>query len=256
MCHIYQAVCWSSVRRRQRSVTVLNKLYIVAILVVWLWGCSSLSPVVESKDVQDEIPPGLLPEGQGWWYARFHVNWPEGEEIRWYMGSLIGGEVIAQIFDEYYQDVYIWRVHRRAVRDDYGHVFSFIFYSTPQGAQRIFNAIENHKVVKSLLESGQLSKVTVDDVTRITRPNIEDTSDERWPESVQKTWPAMVMGTSRMWLDLVSELASNEIGSDGIEANYKNVHMELTRIWRENGQSALLHHLNAIYAYQPLLMRY
>ena len=237
---------------------MFQKLFITAILAISLWGCTSLSPVVESSDasVHGQALSGTLPEGEGWWYARFHIYWPEDEEARWYVGTLIGGEVIAPIFDEYYQDVYIWRIHRRASRDGYGHVFSFIFYSTPQGAQRIYAAIENHAVVKTLLESGHLTKVTTDDVTRITRPNIEDTSDDHWPLSVQKTWPAMIMGASRMWLDLVSELASHESNIDGIDAKYKKVQDDITRIWREQGQHAMLHHMNAVYAYQPLLIRY
>jgi hypothetical protein len=227
-------------------------------LAFGLWGCASLAPVVEdSADTQQpQADTVALPEGDGWWYARFHIDWPEGEPTRWYVGTLIGGEVIAPIFDDYYQDVYIWRIHRRASRDGYGHVFSFIFYSTPQGAQRIYAAIENNAVVKSLLESGQLTEVSVDDVTRITRPNIEDTSDEHWPESVQKTWPAMIMGTSRMWLDLVSELAANESAIGGLDAKYRNVQEAVTAIWREQGQHAVLHHINAVYAYQPLLIRY
>ena len=237
---------------------MFHQLLITAILAIGLWGCTSLSPVVESSDAQehDQKLSGTLPEGEGWWYARFHIDWPEDEEIRWYIGTLIGGEVIAPILNEYYQDVYIWRVHRRASRDGHGHVFSFIFYSTPQGAQRIYNAIENHTVVKSLLESGRLTKVAVDDVTMLTRPNIEDTSDDRWPVSVQKTWPAMIMGTSRMWLDLVSEIASDESSLGGIEAKYKKVQNDITRIWREQGQHAMLHHMNAVYSYQPLLIRY
>ena len=237
---------------------MFHQLLITAILAIGLWGCTSLSPVVESSDAQehDQKLSGTLPEGEGWWYARFHIDWPEDEEIRWYIGTLIGGEVIAPIFNEYYQDVYIWRVHRRASRDGHGHVFSFIFYSTPQSAQRIYNAIENHTVVKSLLESRRLTKVAVDDVTMLTRPNIEDTSDDRWPVSVQKTWPAMIMGTSRMWLDLVSEIASDESSLGGIEAKYKKVQNDITRIWREQGQHAMLHHMNAVYSYQPLLIRY
>ncbi|MDH3559475.1 MAG: hypothetical protein OEN52_00795, partial [Gammaproteobacteria bacterium] len=98
---------------------MLHKLLITAVLALGLWGCASFSPIVESGDTQehDQTPSGTLPEGEGWWYARFHIDWPEGEEIRWYMGTLIGAEVIAPTFDEYYQDVYIWRVHRRASRD-------------------------------------------------------------------------------------------------------------------------------------------
>ena len=239
-------------------MNVLHKLFIAVVITLGLWGCATLAPVVEdgAATAQAEAEAGPLPGGEGWWYARFHINWPEGEEARWYLGTLIGGEVIAPIFDDYYQDVLIWRVHRRASRDGYGHVFSFIFYSSPQGAQRIYNAIENHAVVKSLLESGQLTRVAVDDVNNITRPNIEDTSDDHWPESVQKTWPAMIMGVSRMWLDLVSELAAEESALGGLEAKYKNVQEAITAVWQEQGQHAMLHHINAVYAYQPLLIRY
>jgi hypothetical protein len=237
---------------------VIHKLCITAVIALGLWGCASPSPVPEGSDTreQNQTQSGTLPEGEGWWYARFHIDRPAGEEISWYMGSLIGAEVIAPIFDEYYQDVYVWRIHRRAGNDSYGHVFSFIFYSTPQGAQRIYNAIENNAVVKSQLESGRLTRVSIDDVTSITRPNIEDTSDDNWPVSVQKTWPAMIMGASRMWLDLVSDLASRESSIGGLEAKYKKVQDDITRIWSEEGQHAILHHLNAVYAYQPLLIRY
>ena len=235
---------------------MIHKLCIAAVIALGLWGCASHSPVPEGSDTREQTQSGTLPAGEGWWYARFHIDRPAGEEISWYMGTLIGAEVIAPIFDEYYQDVYVWRIHRRAGSDSYGHVFSFIFYSTPQGAQRIFNAIENHSVVKSQLESGRLTRVTVDDVTSITRPNIEDTSDDNWPVSVQKTWPAMIMGASRMWLDLVSDLASRESSIGGLEAKYKKVQDDITRIWSEEGQHAILHHLNAVYAYQPLLIRY
>lgn len=237
---------------------MFHKLFVTAVTALGLWGCASQSPVLEGGDgrEQGQVQSGTLPEGEGWWYARFHIDRPEGGEISWYMGTLIGAEVIAPIFDAYYQDVYIWRIHRRAGNDDYGHVFSFIFYSSPQGAQRIFNAIENNAVVKSELESGRLTRVTVDDVTKITRPNIEDTSDDNWPMAVQKTWPAMIMGASRMWLDLVSDLAARESSTGGLEAKYRKVQDDMTRIWSEQGQHAILHHLNAIYAYQPLLIRY
>jgi len=64
------------------------------------------------------------------------------------------------------------------------------------------------------------------------------------------------MGASRMWLDLVTDLASREGGLGGLEAKYKKVQEEMTSTWREEGQHAVLHHLNAIHAYQPLLIRY
>ncbi len=234
------------------------KQLLAAILVFGLYGCSVVTPAVDSEQTthHDLQNSSVLPEGEGWWYARFHFDWPEGDEIRWYLGALIGGEVIAPLLEQYGQDISFWRVHRRAARDDSGHAFSFIFYSTAETAQSIYTTIENHAVVKSLLDSGRLTRLWSDDVNNILRPNIEDTSDDNWPVSVQKTWPAMIMGTSRMWLDLVSEFASADSGAGGLEARYKRVQGEVTSIWQEEGQHAYLHHLNAIYAYQPLLIRY
>ncbi|NHZ69973.1 MAG: hypothetical protein GWP20_01955 [Thermotogales bacterium] len=198
-----------------------------------------------------------LPDGTGWWYASFHIDWPEGEPIDWYMGTLIGGEVIAPLLDNYSQEILVWRIHRRASRDKAGHRFSFIFYSTPQNAQRIYGYIQNHTVTKELLQRGRLVKVAVDDVSKIKRPGIEDTSDDHWPLSVQKSWPALIMGASRMWLELVTDFSSRSENSTGdIEEKYKQVQADVTDIWQEQGQHAVLHHLNAVYAYQPLLIRY
>ena len=33
-------------------------------------------------------------------------------------------------------------------------------------------------------------------------------------------------------------------------------HDDVTQLWIDQGQHAILHHLNAVYAYQPLLIRY
>ena len=241
---------------KKTSFVSLCRLSTIVIALLALSGCASLTPAGDDTTA-DVVAASAdaLPEGEGWWYARFHIDWPEDSSIRWHMGTLIGGEVIAPVFDEYYQDIYIWRVHRRASRDG-GHIFSFIFYSTPQGAQRIYTAIENNAVVKSLLDNGQITRVEVDDVARITRPNIEDTSDARWSEPVQKTWPAMIMGASRMWLDMVSELAAEEYATRDLDEKYRKVQAGMTDIWQDQGQHAMLHHLNAVYAYQPLLMRY
>lgn len=237
---------------------MLRHHLITTAFTLCLWGCASLSPVVDNDDTRQHhsAESGILPGGQGWWYARFYIDWPENEDIRWYIGTLIGGEVIAPTYEKYHQEVSLWRVHRRAGRDKSGHVFSFVFYSTPQTAQGIYSAIEDHVVVKSLLESGRLTRFSAENVSSITRPNIEDTSDDSWPLSVRKAWPAMIMGSSRMWLELVSELSAREKSTDDLEAKYKKVQEDITRLWQEEGQHAVLHHLNALYAYQPLLIRY
>jgi hypothetical protein len=64
------------------------------------------------------------------------------------------------------------------------------------------------------------------------------------------------MGASQMWLDLVSGLAEKERDVLQDEILYSRVQSRLTKIWRQQGSHVWLHHLNALYAYQPILMRY
>jgi predicted nucleic acid-binding Zn ribbon protein len=64
------------------------------------------------------------------------------------------------------------------------------------------------------------------------------------------------MGASRMWLDLVGEVAAEHTDEQDIEQRYIKVQEEVNTIWAQQGQHAVLHHLSAIFAYQPLLITY
>ncbi|MGB5338147.1 MAG: hypothetical protein WBO06_03525, partial [Gammaproteobacteria bacterium] len=217
-----------------------------------LWGCAAVQPQqVEMQPVQDS-----LPDGEGWWYARFRMARSKDDPPSWYLGTLLAGEVIAPVFATHYRDIQIWRVHRRAGKDNHGHVFSFIFYSTPDGARRIYKDIAENPVLVRLQEEDKVTWVGFDDVHQVSRPAIEDTSDSHWSLPVQKTWPALIMGASRMWLDLVGELAAAHADETDLERRYQIVQQELNAIWAGQGQHAVLHHLSAIFAYKPLLITY
>ena len=230
---------------------------LLALLLGGLWGCALKPPATPSTAATVEpVAEDELPAGEGWWYARFFINRADGESPRWHIGTLIAGEVIAPLFDTHFPDIRIWRIHRRASSDINGHVFSFIFYSTADGAQRIYQTIGGNPVLAQLQRDGLVSRVGYDDVRTLSRPGIADTSDRKWPPLVQQTWPALIMGASRMWLDMVSLLAAGQPAEGTLEERYAAVNAEIGRIWAEQGQHALLHHLSAIYAYQPLLIRY
>jgi hypothetical protein len=234
-----------------------GRLVVMAVLLLGVAGCAALkSPTGATPTGATPPVAGAPAEGSGWWYARFAIERPDGEPPRWYIGTLLGGEVVAPVFDRHFQDIQIWRVHRRAGNDEYGHVFSFIFYSTAAGAQRIYADLEKSPVLHRLRQEGKVTGVSFDDTSRITRPRIEDTSDRHWPLSVQQTWPALAMGASRMWLDLVGEIAIKHSDEQDLEQRYREVQQEINTLWAEQGQHAVLHHLSAIFAYQPLLITY
>ena len=61
-----------------------------------------------------------------------------------------------------------------------------------------------------------------------------------------------------MWLGMIEQV-SHEIGiaddptlSQLLE-HYEQVNNEVTRIWRQEGYHALLHHLNAIFGYEAMV---
>jgi hypothetical protein len=232
-------------------VKICNRILLV-LWLLWLTGCSAM----ESKPVADQGATGELPTAEGWWYARFRIASEKDNPPLWHIDTLIAGEIIAPVFERNFKDIYIWRVHRRAAADDYGHVFSFIFYSTPQGAQRIYADISANAVLTDLQANGLVTGIDFDNLAGNTRPDIEDTSDANWPVSIQQTWPALIMGASRMWLDLVGQLSATHAGEENLIHRYELVEQDITRLWAQQGQHAVLHHLSALFAYQPLLIRY
>jgi len=100
-----------------------------------------------------------------------------------------------------------------------------------------------------------------DDTSAIARANIEDTSDGNWSPPIKKSWPFYIMGVSEMWLNLIREVASQTSWGKTpatVEAQlrfYEQVNASIEQMWKEEGQHAFLHHLNAIFGYEPLMVR-
>jgi len=68
------------------------------------------------------------------------------------------------------------------------------------------------------------------------------------------------MGVSQMWLHLIAEIAgevpreTKPSSVQDIEAFYQQVNASLQTSWREEGGHAFLHHLNALFEYQPVII--
>ncbi len=230
-----------------------SKLFLM-MLFCHMVGCTQVYTPPEITDTIQQSVSSVV-EGKSWWYYRVKVNRPKETPPNWAMGALVAGEVFSPILENYRHDIELWRFHRRAGRDQAGHQFSFIFYSSALTAQLIYYDLENNLLLRDLLQQGKLDSVQFDDVGQLSRPNLEDTSDKSWPLIIQKSWPDYIMGVSQMWLNLVHGLAENHQQVDVIQ-RYDDVQKELTALWMQYGQHAWLHHLNALYAYEPFLIRY
>ena len=199
---------------------------------------------------------------RGWWYVRFIREWPEDseEEPAWYLDLLIANEIVAPVFYRHEANIPLWRFHRRAAHDQYGHALSFIIYATPETAEAVYSDIRSDPLLESLIASGRVDRVTYEDTADIKRPAREDVSDKNWPIEIQKAWPSFIMGVSRTWLDLVSQKA-DEFGRGETPARlpdldplYRQVNESIDDLWRKEGRHAFLHHLNAVFGYQPLII--
>jgi hypothetical protein len=192
----------------------------------------------------------------GWYRISFEITWPKDQEPFWYMDALLADRVVAPVLEQYRGKIRSWRFHRRANRDAAGHRFSFIFYTSGFTAAQIIATIKQQPPLQRLLSGKQLVRVDYADPKVNNKPNIEDTSDPIWPLMVQKTWPSFIMGASDMWLGLVHELAQaarkNEKNND--ETLYREVQKQLSAFWREQGQHPLLHHLNALFGYEEMIV--
>ena len=68
------------------------------------------------------------------------------------------------------------------------------------------------------------------------------------------------MGASQMWLDLISQMARDEASTnaelsfDQLDEHYAGAGAAITSLWQNEGRHAFLHHLNALFGYEPILI--
>lgn len=204
---------------------------------------------------QESHPP------KGWWYARFRMKWSENTEPSWHIDLLIAHKIIAPVLYKYCNNIILWRFHRRAVRDTEGHQFSLTFYSSPETAKSIFNTLQSDMLLKRMKRSGVIIQDIYDNPGKIIAPNIEDTSDGNWAPQIRKSWPFFIRGVCQMWLSLIIEISEGmpkrqkSTSLKKLLGFYQQVNETIKTLWQEQGCHSLLHHLNAIFGYEPLLVR-
>jgi len=194
----------------------------------------------------------------GWWTARFYIDWPQNTQPPWHIDLLLAHRVIAPVLDEHRGHLALWRFHRRAQRDEEGHRFTFIFYSSPETARQVNKSLKSDPLLEELRSTGIVARDCYDDPSVVASPNIEDTSDSHWSPLIKKSWPHYIMGACQMWLTLVTDVADHfakqqqEQSLSNLSSFYQQVNAAVNGLWREEGRHALLHHLNAVFGYEPI----
>jgi hypothetical protein len=197
---------------------------------------------------------------KGWWNQRFRMKWPEDKEPSWHTDMVLAHKIIAPILYEHKHNIDLWRFHRMAARDLWGHQFSFNFYTDTETASKICNALKSDKLLSRMKRSGVITEVLYECSDTIASPNIEDSGDAGWSYPVRKSWPYFIMGVCEMWLKLIEEMADNMPAGKKLKslpqilAFYQDVNDTVKKTWQEEGGHSLLHHLNAIFGYEPVLV--
>jgi predicted small lipoprotein YifL len=243
----------SGLKRRLGPISILGLAAVFVIL--GMAGCGSIGSL--KLPGAGAAAPGR--SDKGWWYASFKINWPQDEDLALDTDLLIAHRIISPVLDRYKKDIPLWRFHRRAVRDDAGHRFSFIFYTSAATARKIYAAIDSSAVLKLMRAEGVITKVLFDDINSNQRPCIESASDPGWSVPIQKAWPYFIMGVSQTWLDLISQYAEDgrrkPLSPAEMRAFYREINQEVESTWKNEGGHAFLHHLNALFGYGPVNLR-
>jgi len=202
--------------------------------------------------------------GAAWHACRFRMPYETGTKPDWHVDLILAHRVVAPVLEKYRNDVVFWRFHRRAGPGEAGHQFSFLFYADDEPASELAAAIADSPWLARLQQAGVVTWRSCADRGGWQGPEVAASSDPNWNEDVQRAWPHFIMGVSEFWLDLIRQGTNEEVTQRHPETaqlpllldEYQALHERVTARWREQGRHALLHHLNAIFGYSPLLMRY
>jgi hypothetical protein len=198
-------------------------------------------------------------EDMSWWACRFKMSWPLDTNADGAADLLLAHAVVKPVLKEHAKKIYWWRFHRRAVRDKVAHQFSFLFYADSGVASEVMKEIRQSGILQQALGKKIVEKTMFSDPAKPVRPQIEAMSDPHWSPTLQRNWPSFIMGVSALWLGLIDDQMANitthNINVSGLLEQYRQADTAITTMWRKEGQHALLHHLSAIFGYEPLLIR-
>lgn len=227
---------------------------LVVVLTLLAFGCATTDET-GMPDVAGTAPAadsGTSDEvAARWYYLRFQFDRNDDDAVDRYLDLIVANEIIAPVLAAQRDGIRLWRFHRRWPKDPTGHQFSFIVLTDPARLALIDEAIQRQPAFARLDADGRLRRYRVAEASGDTPGALATTSDRSWPEVLQREWPHFIMGASRMWLGLVADEAEQAEGPD-LYARYEAASAALDRLWFEEGNHALFHHLSALFGYQPL----
>jgi hypothetical protein len=231
-------------------------------LLTMLLTLSACTRVVTIRAPANDLPPVPVTAAENedaWWRIAIIMRWDPEQTPDWHLDALLADQVYAPALSDAGASVSLWRFHRRAADDETGHRFSLIAYTNAVTADILYRQIREASVLQWLESDGRITSVSMSKVERPELPSVARSSDAAWPTEIQASWPWFIMGVSQTWLSLIREVAAEQPLAESspgmLLEHYRSVHERVTALWRDYGQHVYLHHLNALFGYQPLIIR-
>ena len=174
---------------------------------------------------------------------------------RWWIDLFLIDHLFRNILTKQRNKLQLWRFHRRAASDKAGHQLSFLCYTDCATAESIEQIIAEHHSVRILQNNGILNEYLSDEYDS----RIEATSDGNWTSAIQKSWPYFIMGACETFVELLAHCRPLDVLNEKlntiseVEKFYSELHKTISDVWEDEGSHAFLHHLNAIFAYEPIV---
>lgn len=221
-----------------------------------LSGCSTLTAQHGDSPIKPLFKAEALPEGR---WRIFCINMPFDPEqtTRWSLDALIMDQVLAPELYREKEHIALWRFHRRSANDQAGHRLRFLVYANADSLQRIETSLQGNALLDSL-QAAKLTRNLKSDCGGFNTDSsdIAATSDPHWSPELQAAWPYFAMGVSATLLDLIEQerkkFPVQERTLDEMLALYDHIQQSIDALWLKEGQHGFLHHLNALFAYQPI----
>ncbi len=208
-------------------------------------------------------PPSAVPAVTGlgtriedarWFSSCFRMPLGDDGAPRWAVDLALADRVLAPLLATHQAHLGLWRFHRRAGNDVAGHQFSLLVYVSAERYAQMRQAIDGSTALRAMIESGLVREVVHECRAPQQLPLVEATSDPAWDPALQRAWPYFIMGVSASWLALVQEFADAAGTETDVLTKYQKVEARINKLWGLQGRHAFLHHLSAVYGYQPLRM--
>ena len=231
-------------------------------LLAMLLSLSACTRVVTIRAPANDLPPVSMTvagDEDVWWRIAIIMRWDPEQTPDWYLDALLADQVYAPALSDAGSAISLWRFHRRAADDETGHRFSLLAYTNAVSADILYRQIREASVLQWLESDGRITSVSMSKVERPELPSVARSSDPAWPAEIQASWPWFIMGVSQTWLSLIREVAAEqplaEPSPTMLVDYYRGVDERVTALWRDYGQHVYLHHLNALFGYQLLIIQ-